>query len=150
MSKGTPSEAGLKQDAQAALDWLLQRQQRRTKARHCSLSCVAHWCLLGSVDSLPARADAAAPVWLQIVLLGKSLGGAVSIYLAAARPGAFEAVIVENTFTCLEDVAGKVCPPCRVTRFHAGTAPCRQAEWLRQAPPHHDACSHRSSNSPVF
>ena len=46
-------------------------------------------------------------MWLQLVLMGKSLGGAVSIYLAANRPGTFKAVVVENTFTCLEDVAGK-------------------------------------------
>ena len=47
---------------------------------------------------------------VQVTLLGKSLGGAVAIYLAAARQNAMQAVIVENTFTSLEDVAPKVLP----------------------------------------
>ena len=44
----------------------------------------------------------------QVALLGKSLGGAVAIYLAAARHEALQAVIVENTFTSLEEMAPKV------------------------------------------
>ena len=43
-----------------------------------------------------------------MALLGKSLGGAVAIYLAAARQEALQAVMVENTFTSLEEVAPKV------------------------------------------
>ena len=37
MSKGSPSEAGLKQDAQAALDWLLHRQHAGTKVQGTAL-----------------------------------------------------------------------------------------------------------------
>ena len=39
LSKGTPSEAGLKQDAQAALDWLLHRQRSRAKVSSQSATC---------------------------------------------------------------------------------------------------------------
>ncbi len=47
----------------------------------------------------------------QVVVLGKSLGGAVALHLAAANPGRFRAVVVENTFTSIEDMAPKVCKP---------------------------------------
>ena len=45
---------------------------------------------------------------VQIVVLGKSLGGAVALHLAASNPKTFKAVIVENTFLSIEDVAPKV------------------------------------------
>ena len=51
-------------------------------------------------------------VVLQVAVLGKSLGGAVAIYLAAARQATMQAVIVENTFTSLEEVAPKVSLCC--------------------------------------
>ena len=46
----------------------------------------------------------------QVVVLGKSLGGAVALHLAAANPGLFRAIMIENTFTSIEDIAPKV--PC--------------------------------------
>ena len=50
---------------------------------------------------------------MQIVVLGKSLGGAVALHLAASNPAAFKAVVIENTFLSIEDVAPKVTPvPC--------------------------------------
>ena len=58
------------------------------------------------------RPSAAAVVVLQVAMLGKSLGGAVAIYLAAARQATMQAVIVENTFTSLEEVAPKVSLCC--------------------------------------
>ncbi len=68
-SAGTPSEAGLYQDAAAAFDYLVETRQ---------------------VD--PA----------DIVIYGRSLGGAVATWLAAhRRPGA---LILESTFTRLADV----------------------------------------------
>lgn len=42
--------------------------------------------------------------------MGKSLGGATAIHLAAANQGKFRTVVVENTFTSIEDVAHKVPP----------------------------------------
>ena len=59
----------------------------------------------------------------QVTLLGKSLGGAVAIYLAAARQNAMQAVIVENTFTSLEDVAPKVSPPHTLSAVRAVSLP---------------------------
>ncbi len=41
-------------------------------------------------------------------MLGKSLGGAVALHVAAANPGRVAAVVVENTFLSIEDVAPKV------------------------------------------
>lgn len=52
------------------------------------------------------------PAASQIVLFGKSLGGAVVIHLAAQQPDRVRALIVENTFTSLENLAPVVrsCP----------------------------------------
>ena len=44
----------------------------------------------------------------QIVVMGKSLGGAVGIYLAAHNSDKFAAAVIENTFTSIEEVAPKV------------------------------------------
>ena len=44
-------------------------------------------------------------------MLGKSLGGAVALHVAAANPERVAAVIVENTFLSIEDVAPKACAP---------------------------------------
>ncbi len=50
---------------------------------------------------------------MQIVVLGKSLGGAVALHLASSNPEAFKAVVIENTFLSIEDVAPKVpSSPC--------------------------------------
>ncbi len=76
-SEGSPSEAGLQLDAQAALDYLQQRS-----------------------DLDRGR----------IVAFGRSLGGAVAAALAAANPGALRAVILENTFTSIPDMAGCLLP----------------------------------------
>lgn len=44
----------------------------------------------------------------QIVVFGRSLGGAVALHLAATNPGAINSLIVENTFLSIEAVTGKV------------------------------------------
>lgn len=48
------------------------------------------------------------PNVLQVVVMGKSLGGAVALHLAADNPSTFKAIVVENTFLSIEDVAPKV------------------------------------------
>ena len=45
---------------------------------------------------------------LQIIVFGRSLGGAVAFYNAAANPGMINSLIVENTFWSIEAVTGKV------------------------------------------
>ena len=80
----------------------------------------------------------------QVTLLGKSLGGAVAIYLAAARQNAMQAVIVENTFTSLEDVAPKVRlphPSKAVTALSQSTCAAQEvlSSHLWLSPPCHAA-----------
>ena len=55
---------------------------------------------LGRADVDPAR----------VGVFGRSLGGAVALSLAAARPEALAAVVVENTFLSIEALAPKVMP----------------------------------------
>ncbi|ODQ81201.1 hypothetical protein BABINDRAFT_160593 [Babjeviella inositovora NRRL Y-12698] len=45
-----------------------------------------------------------------IVLYGRSLGGAVSIYLASKHPQAIAGVVLENTFLCLPKVVPHIFP----------------------------------------
>ena len=46
----------------------------------------------------------------RIVVFGRSLGGAVAIHLAAKAQASLRAVMVENTFTSVEDMAPKMLP----------------------------------------
>lgn len=63
-----------------------------------------------ALDHLLARADIDAA---QLVLMGRSLGGAVAIYAATQYKGRVRGVIVENTFTNLEEAAPGVLPVLR-------------------------------------
>jgi len=73
-SEGCPSEEGIYMDAQAALDFLLSREDLATD---------------------------------RIILFGRSLGGAVAIDLAtrSTNKDSIAAVMLENTFTSIPDVA---------------------------------------------
>lgn len=77
-SEGSPTQAGLVMDAEAALDYLLLRRD--------------------VVD--PSN----------IFLFGRSLGGAVAMELCARREGKIRAVIVENTFTSMEELVKHLSP----------------------------------------
>jgi hypothetical protein len=46
----------------------------------------------------------------KLVAFGRSLGGAVAAALAASNPGALRAVVLENTFTSIPDMAGCLLP----------------------------------------
>jgi len=74
-SEGRPSEAGLKQDARVALDYLLDERGRTAG---------------------------------EVVVFGRSLGGALAADLAAERELA--AVIVESAFTSVPDLAAELYP----------------------------------------
>lgn len=50
----------------------------------------------------------------RVVLFGRSLGGAVTIYLAATQGDKVKAVVVENTFTAVQDMVSKVVPPLKL------------------------------------
>ena len=76
-SQGSPSEHGLKIDAQAALDHILQRQD---------------------IDNT------------RIVLMGRSLGGAVAIHTAAANKDKIRGVIIENTFFNIQSLVPHLMP----------------------------------------
>jgi pimeloyl-ACP methyl ester carboxylesterase len=45
-----------------------------------------------------------------IILFGRSLGGAVAIYLASKYPNEIAGTIVENTFTCISDMVDRLFP----------------------------------------
>ncbi|GAB0498796.1 hypothetical protein MMPV_010149 [Pyropia vietnamensis] len=93
-SQGSPTEAGLRQDAQAALDWALAGGGGGGRSR----------------QRVPAPAIDPSRVWV----FGRSLGGAVGLALAAANPPpALAGVIVENTFTSINSMIDVVLPPLR-------------------------------------
>lgn len=77
-SEGSPSQAGLVMDAEAALDYLLLRR------------------------------DVVDPE--QVFLFGRSLGGAVAMELASRREAQIRGIIVENTFTSMEDLVKHLSP----------------------------------------
>ncbi|EFJ08629.1 hypothetical protein SELMODRAFT_185236 [Selaginella moellendorffii] len=76
-SDGRPTQKGIVLDAQAALDYLLQRKDIDTS---------------------------------RIVVFGRSLGGAVGAALVKNNPGKVSALILENTFTSVLDMAGILLP----------------------------------------
>mmetsp|Transcript_27946 Transcript_27946/g.75498 ORF Transcript_27946/g.75498 Transcript_27946/m.75498 type:complete len:304 (+) Transcript_27946:100-1011(+) len=47
----------------------------------------------------------------RVVIFGRSLGGAVALHLAAEKPRQVVGVMVENTFTSVEDMVSRVVPP---------------------------------------
>lgn len=93
-SEGKPSEAGIKQDAEAAMAYVL-----------------------GRADVDPKR----------VVVMGKSLGGAVAIHAAVQHHVA--ALVVENTFTSVNDMAAILLPPLR--RLVASGKPLEKLCWDR-------------------
>ncbi|PNH09082.1 Protein bem46, partial [Tetrabaena socialis] len=47
----------------------------------------------------------------KVVLMGRSLGGAVAVHLAAEQQSQVKAVILENTFTAVQDMVARIVPP---------------------------------------
>ncbi len=84
-------------DAQAALDFISTREDLDA----------SKVCLVSQPSIQEGGKRRPSPV-CQVMLLGKSLGGAVAIHLAAANPTRVQALLVENTFTSIEDVAPRV------------------------------------------
>ncbi|KAJ3698019.1 hypothetical protein LUZ61_001724 [Rhynchospora tenuis] len=76
-SDGSPSQHGITNDAQAALDHLVKRDDIDTS---------------------------------RIIVFGRSLGGAVGTVLAKNNPDKVAALILENTFTSILDMAGIMLP----------------------------------------
>lgn len=91
-SSGSPSERGLQMDAQAAMAYLLARE-----------------------DYSPRRT----------IVMGRSLGGAVAIYVATQYKNDMAGLIVENTFTSIADMVPRALPPLRP--FVGEGKPCN---WL--------------------
>ncbi|XP_057822074.2 alpha/beta hydrolase domain-containing protein WAV2 isoform X1 [Cryptomeria japonica] len=67
----------------------------------------------------------------KIVVFGRSLGGAVGVALAKNNPEKFSALILENTFTSVLDMAGVVLPPLK--RFIGSNDP-RILNFLVRSP----------------
>eukprot|EP01026_Neomeris_dumetosa_P075309 TRINITY_DN79295_c0_g1_i2.p1 TRINITY_DN79295_c0_g1~~TRINITY_DN79295_c0_g1_i2.p1 ORF type:complete len:325 (-),score=35.53 TRINITY_DN79295_c0_g1_i2:263-1237(-) len=79
-SKGSPTQAGLQQDAQAALDYILNSDPELELDKS------------------------------RIMVMGKSLGGAVTLHLAVQNQDKVRAIMVENTFTSVMNMVPKVVP----------------------------------------
>ena len=95
-SEGDPSEDGLKLDAQAALDYLQDR------------------------DDVDGR---------QIFAFGRSLGGAVAIWLAYKNARRLRGVMIENSFTSVHAMAIPIFPFLRLIRVHP-RPPASPSHWL--------------------
>lgn len=52
-----------------------------------------------------------------IILFGRSLGGAVSLYLYERKPAAISAIILENTFLSISDMVDALLPFLNSVRF---------------------------------
>mmetsp|Transcript_30107 Transcript_30107/g.97985 ORF Transcript_30107/g.97985 Transcript_30107/m.97985 type:complete len:306 (-) Transcript_30107:71-988(-) len=69
-----------------------------------------------ALDYLQTRSDVVDPQ--RIFIFGRSLGGAVAVALTVANPDLIKAVILENTFTSMADMAGCVFPPFKALLGH--------------------------------
>jgi abhydrolase domain-containing protein 13 len=133
LSTGKPSERGLQTDAQAALDFLLNREasavaQRdivgHSKGEEGDASASASSAMLtgtSPADQWQASPEAAAAERVVrahvdtdkgAVLFGRSLGGAVVLHLASKpeNAGLIRGVVAENTFTSIRDMMHSVLP----------------------------------------
>lgn len=81
LSEGKPSEQGLQLDAQAALDYL---HTERTDIDRCALSALSPVALLGCTSHAGDCTECVSTACRDsIAIVGRSLGGAVAIHLAA-------------------------------------------------------------------
>jgi pimeloyl-ACP methyl ester carboxylesterase len=53
----------------------------------------------------------------RLFVLGRSIGGAVALHLAASRPGVLAGLILENTFTAIGDLVDILMPALRHFKF---------------------------------
>jgi fermentation-respiration switch protein FrsA (DUF1100 family) len=100
-SAGFPSQHGLTLDAQAALDFLLER---------------------ADIDHS------------RIVVFGRSLGGAVGSALVANNPGKVSALVLENTFTSILDMAGVMMPILKYVISGTGSGGLQLLNFLVRSP----------------
>lgn len=112
LSQGQPTEAGLRQDAQAALDWALAGGGRGGAGGGAPASSGNGG--TPGTSATPGSVPAPAIDPSRVFVFGRSLGGAVGLALAAANPPpALAGVIVENTFTSINNMIDVVLPPLR-------------------------------------
>lgn len=80
-SEGRPDEAGIRQDVQAGLHWLLKKHPELSEGKKRSF-----------------------------VAYGQSIGGAVAIDLVSRNRALFHGLIVENTFLSIPDLVPHILP----------------------------------------
>ncbi len=95
-SEGYPSEQGLQLDAEAALEFAFNHPRFKSD-RNAWLLFVIHLLLHRLQGS-------------SMVMFGRSLGGAVSIYLAHKYPNLVKGIIVENTFLSVSAMVDVLMP----------------------------------------
>ena len=91
LSTGSPNEAGIKIDAQVALDWLKARLWPESKSKREGIDSSSH----------------------NVILYGQSLGGAVAIDAAVRNGNWVRGLILENTFLDIPSLIPSVLPPAR-------------------------------------
>ncbi|CCG22892.1 hypothetical protein CORT_0D00430 [Candida orthopsilosis Co 90-125] len=85
-STGTPSEMGLKKDADTVVEYLIQNDNQYQQS--------------------------------SIVLYGRSLGGAVAIYIAATKSASIDGLVLENTFLSIRKTVPHIFPVLKyITSF---------------------------------
>jgi len=96
--------------------WALHLLMWASHCFHCMYASAPNLCRPW-IDKTAMQMDV--HLGLQIVIFGRSLGGAIAFWVAAANPGLVNSLIVENTFWSIEAVVGKVnCPldlPCDIS-----------------------------------
>ena len=108
-SDGEPSEDGLMLDAQAGLDYI--QGELHARAGQGSVWSQPHAGLIAVLCAWAGRKDVDRS---RVVVFGRSLGGAVALWLAHRNPRQVRGVIAENTFTSVRDMALPLFPMLRL------------------------------------
>jgi pimeloyl-ACP methyl ester carboxylesterase len=97
-SAGVPSEQGFKMDASAAIDFCLHATKEAEASENGTIATPESAVLTRRIDS-----DL-------VYVFGRSIGGAVALWLARKYGSRIRGVIVENTFTSINDMIDVVFP----------------------------------------
>ncbi|CDJ42639.1 GE18197, related [Eimeria tenella] len=109
-SEGTPSEAGVYMDADAALDFVLGKQQSSSSSSSSNSNSNANNNNANAISKQQkgkssSSSSSSSSKSNFVFVMGHSMGGAVAIDLAKRRGNELAGLVVENTFTSLREAA---------------------------------------------